>query len=135
MQNDDDGTDQANSTAQLSQRAKLLIQEIGSQHGADQDTESSQRSHQDSRGKSVGGEIADFSDANCREVLESDCSYSTSAPVAHELQFLPTTWGFSCIQIHRLRSRVALQLVIIPVHVVSREVLVYRLGRLSIVCR
>lgn len=68
MQNDDDGTDQANGTAQLPQRAKLLVQEIGSQHGADQDTESSQRSHQDSRGKSVGGEVAYFSDANCKGV-------------------------------------------------------------------
>lgn len=28
VQNDDDGTDQANGTAQLAQRAKLLIQEI-----------------------------------------------------------------------------------------------------------
>lgn len=68
VQNDDDGTDQANGTAQLAQRAKLLIQEVRSQHGADQDTESSQRSHQDSRGKGVGGEVAYFSDSNCRGV-------------------------------------------------------------------
>lgn len=67
--------------------------------------------------------------------LEGDYSYSVSAPVAHELQFLPTTWGFSYIQIHHLRSRVALQLVIIPVHVVSRDVAIFRLGRLNIVCR
>lgn len=77
VQDNDDGANEADGTAQLAQRAQLLVEEVRAQHGANQDAEGAQRRHQDGRGKGVGGKVADFADANWEEEENKrlECAY------------------------------------------------------------
>lgn len=65
VQDNNDGADQADGTAELAQGAEDLVEEVGAEDSADNDTEGTEGCNEDSRSESVGRKVADLTDDHC----------------------------------------------------------------------
>ena len=65
VQDDDDGANQADGTANLAQEAELFVEEVCAEDSADEDGEGAQGSDEDGGRKGVGGEVEDLAEDHC----------------------------------------------------------------------
>jgi hypothetical protein len=65
VQDDDDGANQANGTANLAQEAELFVEEVCAEDSADEDREGAEGGDEDGGRKGVGGKVEDLAEDHC----------------------------------------------------------------------
>jgi hypothetical protein len=65
VQDDDDGANQANGTANLAQEAELFVEKVCAEDSADEDGEGAEGGDEDGRRKGIGGKVEDLAEDHC----------------------------------------------------------------------